>query len=67
MMENSKLKFSKYIKNICRSKSFGNFVLIVADYDIWAGLGHLPSSCLIEEVKINSQVNSSRFHKLLVF
>ena len=55
------------MQNISRSKSFGNFVLIVADYDIWAGLGHLPSSCLIEEVKINSQVNSSRFHKLLVF
>ena len=28
-MKNSKLKFSKYMQNISRSKSFGRFVLIV--------------------------------------
>ena len=29
MMKNFKLKFSEYLKNISRSKSFGRFVLIV--------------------------------------
>ena len=29
MMKNSKLKFSEYMQNISRSKSFGKFVLIV--------------------------------------
>ena len=29
-MKNSKLKFSEYMQNISRSKSFGKFVLIVA-------------------------------------
>ena len=29
MMKNSKLKFSEYVQNINRSKSFGKFVLIV--------------------------------------
>ena len=28
-MKNSKLKFSEYMQNISRSKSFGKFVLIV--------------------------------------
>ena len=28
-MKNSKLKFSEYMQNIIRSKSFGKFVLIV--------------------------------------
>ena len=28
MLKNSKLKFSEYIQNISRSKSFGTFVLI---------------------------------------
>ena len=32
MMKNSKLKFSKYMQNIRRSKSFGKFVLIVYKY-----------------------------------
>ena len=29
MMKNSKLKFSEYMQNISRSKSFGKFVIIV--------------------------------------
>ena len=29
MIKKSKLKFSKYMQNISRSKSFGRFVLIV--------------------------------------
>ena len=29
MMKNSKLNFSVYMQNSCRSKSFGKFVLIV--------------------------------------
>ena len=29
MMKNSKLKFSEYMQNISRSKSFGKFILIV--------------------------------------
>ena len=29
MMKNSKLRFSEYMQNISRSKSFGKFVLIV--------------------------------------
>ena len=29
MMKNSKQKFSEYMQNISRSKSFGKFVLIV--------------------------------------
>ena len=29
MMKNSKLKFSEYVQNISRFKSFGKFVLIV--------------------------------------
>ena len=28
-MKNSKLKFSEYVQNVSRSKSFGTFVLIV--------------------------------------
>ena len=32
MMKNSKQKFSEYIQNISRSKSFGKFVLIVYKY-----------------------------------
>ena len=30
-MKNSKLKFSEYMQNISRSKSFGKFVLIVKE------------------------------------
>ena len=33
-MKNSKLKFSEYMQNISRSKSFGKFVLIV--YTKWS-------------------------------
>ena len=38
MMKNSKLKFSEYMQNISRSKSFGKFVLIVlanSDLNFW--------------------------------
>ena len=34
-MKNSKLKFSEYMQNISRSKSFGKFVLIVY---VWLGI-----------------------------
>ena len=40
-MKNSKLKFSEYMQNISRSKSFGKFVLIVFDTNTFAQMQHL--------------------------
>jgi hypothetical protein len=40
-MKNSKLKFSEYMQNISRSKSFGKFVLIVK-YSNAPGLFNFP-------------------------